>query len=64
MIAYTSNLVVCRAAYLTNRNTVVAQCFLDDLDIAAEMVRSGNACDWPKFSGGHYRIDNSTWLHP
>ena len=48
----------------TNRNRVVAQCFLDDADIATEMVRSGNACDWPKFSGGHYRIDDSTCVHP
>ena len=48
----------------TNRNRVVAQCFLDDVDIAAEMVRNGNACDWPKFSGGHYRLDDSTCVHP
>ena len=48
----------------TNRNRVVAQCFLDDADIATEMVRTGHACDWPKFSGGHYRIDDSTCVHP
>src|ERR1700722_1658387 len=40
----------CDGSKPTNRNKVVAQCFLDDVDIAAEMVRSGNACDWPKFS--------------
>jgi endonuclease YncB( thermonuclease family) len=38
-----------------NRNRVVAQCFLDDSDIAALMVKNGHACDWPKFSGGAYR---------
>ena len=35
---------------------VVAECFLDDgRDLAAELVRSGLALDWPKFSGGKYR---------
>ena len=35
---------------------VVAECFLDDgRDLAAELVRSGMALDWPKFSGGKYR---------
>jgi endonuclease YncB( thermonuclease family) len=33
---------------------IVAQCFVDGQDIAAEMVRSGHARDWPKFSGGYY----------
>jgi endonuclease YncB( thermonuclease family) len=44
----------------TSRDRVVAQCFLDKLDIAEEMVRSGTACDWPKFSGGHYKISDAT----
>ena len=35
---------------------VVAECFLPDgRDLAAELVRSGLALDWPKFSGGTYR---------
>lgn len=35
---------------------VVAECFLPDgRDLAAELVRSGMALDWPKFSGGKYR---------
>ena len=34
----------------------VAECFLPDgRDLAAELVRSGLALDWPKFSGGKYR---------
>jgi len=34
---------------------VVAECFLPDgRDLAAELVRSGHALDWPKFSGGKY----------
>ncbi|WP_394689019.1 thermonuclease family protein [Hoeflea sp.] len=37
-----------------NRKRVVAQCFVDDVDIGAEMVRRGHACDWRKFSGGAY----------
>lgn len=35
---------------------VVADCFLaDGRDLSAELVRSGLAIDWPKFSGGKYR---------
>jgi endonuclease YncB( thermonuclease family) len=37
-----------------SHDRIVAQCFVDGRDIAAEMVRSGHAKDWPKFSGGHY----------
>jgi endonuclease YncB( thermonuclease family) len=39
-----------------SRDRVVAQCFLGKLDIAEEMIKSGTACDWPKFSGGRYKI--------
>jgi endonuclease YncB( thermonuclease family) len=38
----------------TSRDRIVAQCFVDDRDIAMEMICSGNAKDWSKFSGGHY----------
>jgi endonuclease YncB( thermonuclease family) len=35
---------------------MVAECFLPDgRDLGAELVRSGLALDWPKFSGGKYR---------
>ena len=43
-----------------SRDRVVAQCFLDKLDIAEAMARSGTVCDWPKFSGGRYRISDKT----
>lgn len=34
----------------------VARCYLPDgRDLSAEMVKSGLAIDWPKFSGGKYR---------
>lgn len=39
----------------TNRNRVVAQCFVDGSDVAAELIAAGATCDWPKFSGGHYQ---------
>lgn len=39
----------------TSRGRIVAQCFVEGRDIAKEMVCSGNAVDWPKFSGGYYR---------
>lgn len=38
-----------------NNGRYVAQCFLDGKDIAVDMVRSQNACDWPAYSGGHYQ---------
>lgn len=37
-----------------NRNRVVAQCFSGKLDLAAEQVKRGHACDWRRFSGGAY----------
>jgi endonuclease YncB( thermonuclease family) len=43
-----------------NRDRIVAQCFLDKVDIAEQMTRSGTACDWPKFSGGRYKISDAT----
>jgi len=33
---------------------IVAQCFVNGKDLAAEMVKAGHAHDWPKFSGGYY----------
>lgn len=34
----------------------VVQCLLPDgRDIACEMVRQGQAEDWPRYSGGYYR---------
>jgi endonuclease YncB( thermonuclease family) len=41
-------------SHATNRDRIVAQCFVGDRDIAMEMICSGNAKDWPKFSGGYY----------
>lgn len=38
-----------------SRPRIVAQCFIDGADIAAEMIAAGATCDWPKFSGGHYQ---------
>lgn len=37
-----------------SRDRIVAQCFVGDLDISGEMVRKGFACDWVRFSNGHY----------
>lgn len=40
----------------TSYERVVARCFLPDgRDVAAEMVRQGQAQDWPKFSKGFYQ---------
>src|SRR5256714_4256539 len=43
----------------TSRDRIVAQCFLDKVDIAEQMTRSGTACDWPRFSGGRYKISDT-----
>jgi endonuclease YncB( thermonuclease family) len=43
-----------------NKRRVVAQCFIGEKDIAAEMIRLRQACDWPHFSSGHYRLDSET----
>ena len=37
-----------------SHDRIVAQCFVGETDLAAEMVRSGYAGDWPGFSGGYY----------
>jgi endonuclease YncB( thermonuclease family) len=37
-----------------NRDRIVAQCFTETGDIAEPLVSGGYACDWVKFSGGHY----------
>lgn len=35
----------------------MATCFLPDgRDLSAEMVKAGMAIDWPKYSGGKYRL--------
>jgi micrococcal nuclease len=44
----------------TNRDRVVARCFIGGLDIATEMVRGRHACDWPRFPGRHYRLSAAT----
>jgi endonuclease YncB( thermonuclease family) len=43
-----------------SRDRIVAQCFIDNFDIATEMAKSGTVCDWPKFSGGHYKVSDKT----
>lgn len=43
-----------------SRDRKVAQCFIGKLDVAEEMAKSGTVCDWPEFSGGHYKINQAT----
>lgn len=38
----------------TSHDRIVAQCFVGDEDLAMSLVRSGNAKDWKRFSGGYY----------
>jgi endonuclease YncB( thermonuclease family) len=42
---------------LNSRDRMVATCFVDGRDLAAELVRAGHAKDWPKFSGGYYSTE-------
>lgn len=37
-----------------SHDRVVAQCWIGRMDVAGEMVRQGQAVDWPKFSKGYY----------
>jgi endonuclease YncB( thermonuclease family) len=41
----------------TSHKRIVAQCFVEGVDIAKAMVCSGHAVDWPKFSAGYYRCE-------
>jgi endonuclease YncB( thermonuclease family) len=43
-----------------NNRRIVAQCLIADKDIAAEMVKLKQACDWPRFSNGYYKMDAAT----
>lgn len=47
--------VTCDPVYLDRFRRTVAQCFVNGVDMAEWMVRSGLALDWPRYSGGHYR---------
>jgi endonuclease YncB( thermonuclease family) len=37
----------------TSFDRIVAQCFINGIDIADELVEVGHACDWTRLSGGH-----------
>jgi endonuclease YncB( thermonuclease family) len=38
----------------TNRERIVAQCFVEGTDVAGALVTQGLVCDWRRFSGGYY----------
>src|SRR5258708_19551655 len=44
----------------TSRDRIVAQCFLDKVDIAEQMTRSGTPSHWPKFSAAKYKTTHTT----
>jgi micrococcal nuclease len=48
----------------TNRDRIVAQCFVDNTDVAAILVERGLVCDWKRFSGGHYSRSGKGRLCP
>ena len=43
-----------RALQTFNHDRMVAQCFVGETDVGDPMVREGFACDWVKYSAGHY----------
>jgi micrococcal nuclease len=45
----------------TSGDRIIAQCFLNGttIDIAGELVAAGHACDWVRYSGGHYSENNT-----
>lgn len=38
----------------TSGDRIVAQCFVGDQDVAQWLTSRDVACDWEKYSGGHY----------
>ena len=48
----------------TNGKRIVAQCFVDDVDLAARQVEQGLACDWEMYSGGYYSRNGKGRLCP
>jgi micrococcal nuclease len=49
---------------LMNRTRFIAQCFVDEKDIAEMMVAGGFACDCERYSGGHYSKDGNGTVCP
>jgi len=48
--------ITCRLKDVDAYDRIVGQCFdAQGSDLACLMVKSGNAQDWPRFSGGYYR---------
>jgi endonuclease YncB( thermonuclease family) len=47
-------LVSCELTGKATYNRCVAVSYLDGIDIEAEMVRTGLARDWPRYSGGRH----------
>lgn len=49
--------LTCRIKDVDHYDRIVAQCFdAQGRDLACLMVAAGHADDWPRFSGGHYRV--------
>jgi micrococcal nuclease len=48
----------------TSGKRIVAQCFVDGVDIASRLVEQGLACDWEMYSGGHYSRNGKGRLCP
>jgi len=49
--------ITCRIKDVDAYERIVGQCFdAQGSDLACLMVQSGNAQDWPRFSGGHYKV--------
>ena len=46
--------VECREKETDRYGRMIARCFANGVDLAAEMVRQGYALDWPRYSGGFY----------
>ena len=46
--------VTCIGQGYRSYGRLVARCYVGVMDLACEMVRLGQARDWPRFSGGEY----------
>ena len=49
--------ITCRIKDVDDYDRIVGQCFdAQGRDLACLMVGAGHARDWPRFSGGYYRV--------
>lgn len=60
LLSSSSERLACDQVDIDRYGRVIAVCRFGDVDIAAELVRSGMAMDWPRHSNGAYSAAQAT----